>query len=253
MEDAAAIRVNTAANIDSERLNSTERGAWDILAEVRDKGGLIGTVVFQVVCGGSWIRIISAIVGEDGFDVAVVVISGRASRHNCGPEPIVVDILISSDNHIVSLPDSKEDPFSLVWDNRDKIRGQNGEFVPVERDFEVVVYGCVDEAETVGFALFNGGLGVLATSYTASLWGNHETVNQAVVGDRGRSTLVGAVKSVLEDSGVIPISDGESSEIFIVIGSCRTVDNNRTNNTISVLGRIMGVFVAVSGAILYRF
>lgn len=43
---------------------------------------------------------------------------------------------------------------------------------------------------------------------------------------------------------VVPFGEGQNSEIFIVVGSCRAVNDNRTYNTLSILSSVMTVVPA---------
>lgn len=94
---------------------------------------------------------VGAHVGEDGECVAVQIVAAAALGD--GVEPVAVDGLVGVDDHVVALADTHEEPFRAVRVDGDKVGRDDGEVVAVEAHFEVVVRGCIHQAEPIFLAL----------------------------------------------------------------------------------------------------
>ena len=106
-----------------------------------------------------------ALVPENGLDVAIVgVLTAALNRAteilDLSAEPVVIDRLISGDNHIIALADGDEKVGGVEGLDGNKIGGYNEESVVVQAEDEVVVHSGVDQAEFVFLTCLHVGDGV---------------------------------------------------------------------------------------------
>lgn len=174
-----------------------------------------------------------AFVGEDGQDVAVHGVATAASLVlDLGAEPVATSGLVGVDDDIVALTDTEEDPVGGVRNNRNKVGGDDLHLVTIQRDHVVVVDGHVDQTDAVLLVLLQGGPLVLTT-----IAADHLAVDKSGVGSRGRTVKVGNALRKGGHSVVVPVRDRERTHVLVVVGSGGTLDNNRTDDTVTVLAR----------------
>lgn len=181
-----------------------------------------------------------AFVRKNGANVAIVVV-GPTSRSvlRFGAKPIASGRLICRDDHIIALADSNEDPRSIIRNDWHKVCGDDSHGVAVERELEVAIDTGVDESQSMFLTRSQGGTRIRATRS-----GSHGAIDQAVVGSRRKRVAMHGQERSRPDCRIVPIRDCQRSEIFIVVRSSRSVDDDGAKNTIAVLGRKMRVIPA---------
>ena len=187
-------------------------------------GGLEGGV-----CGAG-----CAVVVEDradGFAGSGDLIAATAAGGDA--EPVVVDGLVGGDDYIVSLTDLQGQLVCDVGLDGHEVGGEDCEWVAVHGDTEGAVYGRVDEADAVLLSFYYIDPGVFPVVVCGVDVG---AVDEDVV-RRGGSTLRVLSNLVQCESGyVVPVSDGESTEVDVIVGSSWSIDDHGTNNTVTILG-----------------
>jgi len=174
-----------------------------------------------------------ALVGEDRQDVTVVgVVTAASLVLDLSTEPVATGSLVGVDDHVVALTDTEEDPVGGVRNDGNKVGSDNLHLVAVKRDHEVVIDGHVDETDTVLLVLLEGGPLVLATAAA-----HHLAVDKSSVGNRRRTIEVGNTLRKGVHGAVVPVGDRKRAGVDIVVGSGGTLNNDRTNETITVLAR----------------
>jgi len=151
-------------------------------------------------------------------------------------EEVVASSLVGSEDNIVSLTNSQQDPIlasqRLGWD---EISRDDCEVVAVKLDTNGVVNRGVDQSQAMLLALGKSHLGVgSCTRRVLSL-----AVHKNVITVWWRQVLSKVDQSDIVDivcKTIVPIADRESAKIDIVVGSGRTVDDNSASNPHTVLG-----------------
>jgi hypothetical protein len=127
-------------------------------------------------------------------------------------EPVVVFCLVGVDDDIVALSDLERQLIGDKLFDRDKVAGNDSEWVTVHGYSESAIYSGVDKADAVALALNNVDSGVLpVVVYCVDVC----AVDQDVFGFR-REALVLCHLIQGESRSVVPIGDGESTEINVV-------------------------------------
>ena len=79
-------------------------------------------------------------------------VGAKAARLRLGTEPVVASCLVGVDDDVVTLADSKQEPFGREGVDGDEICRHDGHDMVVQRDADVRVDAAVDEAEAILFA-----------------------------------------------------------------------------------------------------
>lgn len=163
----------------------------------------------------------------------VLRLAAKAAATNSRVEPVVLNFLVCFNDHIVALADSHEEAVLADRLDGDEIGSDDGEAVAYQRDSEGVVYGGVDEPETVLFARGQPRLLVLAAS---AEWIDVFAVEEDVVTRRRTGwNKLGLTQKVI-CSSIVPIADNEWAEVNIVVSGRRSVDLDGACNAVAVLG-----------------
>lgn len=221
------------ANVDVKILGLIDEvGTGNGVGHPRDEGRLILADRWCSISGSSWVTARGTRIGEDS--ATEVVVGTGTILSDLGAEPVVADCLVCRYDNLVALADGEEDPLSGNWFDGDEVTSNDCHIVVIERHTDVVVNGCVDQAEKVLLALRNGVFAVTTSTFS----GLGSTVHNDVVSWwRWRSSLeVGIGNGFhLERSLIVPIRDLKWTEIDIVVGGSRAVNDNGTSETIAVL------------------
>ena len=150
------------------------------------------------------------------------------SRNVCS-EPVVSCCLVRLNDHIESLSDSYKDSIRNVRHNGDKITSDDRERVVIDRNHEGAVHGCVDESKTISLAVLDSSVEVLAL---VPVGADIHTVHETGVGLWRYATCQRVVE---ESSFFIPVRQCEGSEIFIIVVRSRTINDERTKSSYTIL------------------
>jgi len=113
--------------------------------------------------------------------------------------------------------------------------------VAIERDTDGVVNGHVDDAEEVLLASGELDVEVLASGASGVHVGS---VDEDVVGSRTGAVLEETHEDLsigISGGHVEPVVDGHWAQVNVPVVGCRTVDDQRTSDTVTVLSRVVRV------------
>lgn len=211
--------------------------AWHVQLHVWHELGVgvaaVGSDRSIRACRVRWkTRGVGAAVAKHGQGVFVQIVGAAGLRHDV--KPVVRDGLVGVDDDVVTFSNTKEQRLGDERFYGHEIGGDDGEIVPVKADFEVVVGRRIDEPQPVFLPL---GDGCAAVFTRCAVQGYVGAVDQDIVarwrtsrkpsrGDQGRER---------ECRGMVPIRDRIRSKINVVVGRCRTVDDDGSHDTVRVL------------------
>lgn len=94
----------------------------------------------------------------------------------------------------------------------------------------------VDNAQTILLPLCDRHLIITAPGSIGTL---HDPIDQSIVRDRRTHQAVQSTPVHCERRLVKPIRDGQHTEVLIVVGSCRTVDDDGADDTVAILRAVV--------------
>lgn len=206
--------------------------AWDILDGLGNNIGLVETAGRWVGSSlGGWICDSNAGVSKDG--AAGTVVGTLAVTISISTEPVVARGLVGGNNNIVALANSDLEVVCGIWDNRNKVMSNHLEGMAIKRNTESGIDSSIDETEAVLLAGSKRDLVVGSAARCVLVL----SVDQDVVTCWGRSAIT-AIESTgtgLVSGNVVPILHHLGSEVDVVVGGGRSVNNERGNHTVTVL------------------
>jgi hypothetical protein len=232
--DVLAVCGKTGGNASAEGLDlGGPLGLVDCLSPVRNGDKLttaVGRRSFIAVCG---LGGRNARVGEQS--TTVVVITTETICGCLSTEEVVARSLVGGEDDIVSLANGKQDPvLSGQGLGGNEISRDDGEVVAVKLDTNGIVDRGVDQSQAMFLALGKSHLGIRSgTCLVLS-----QTVHENIVTVRWRCVVLEILQSDVVDvvcKTIVPIADGESAKIDIVVRSGRAVDYNSASNTHTIL------------------
>lgn len=227
----------------------------DVDGQVRNKvrSILISARVIEVVRGSGRLISRGGVVSNDSKNVVDVVVV-RASLLRNGAHPEVASGLGGGDDDIVTLAHTDGNAGSLIRGNGDEVTGDDLHGVVVDGEAEVGVSSTVHKAHAVAGAGNKVNFKALANSGSIVESVGVGSVDEAVLGLVAMLAIVsegacggGDIKAYgwragsgsfqSEDSGSLlrPVVQEDVTEILVVVGSRRAVDEDTTKYTIPSL------------------
>lgn len=215
-----------------------ERSGGDGLLPVRGEVGRLGADrrlgVGVAGRGPSGDRV----VGPDS--AGVVLVGAQAVGCNVGAEPVVAGRLVGVDHDVVALANRDQEPLGVVRLDRNEIGSHDLHHVVVERNADVVVDRDVDQPQAVLLALLDRDLVVRSAALGVLV----RSVDENVVSRRRRATILQVLQCDgidLEGSLVVPVVQHVRSQIDVVVGGGGTIEDHRSNDSVTVLRRKVSV------------
>lgn len=208
----------------------------DVDGKVGNKVGgvFVKAGVLEVVGGGGGVLSGSGVVADNSEDVVNVVIV-RAGFLGDRTQPEVTSGLGSGDDNIITLAHTNANGSGVVRDNGDEVAGDDLKRVVVDGEAEVRVGCAVHETEAVALSGDEVGLKARADDGAVIQSVGVGTVDQAVLA--GGRAAGGGSQGELIGSGERPVVHKDMSEILVVVGSSRAVDENAAEDTVPSLNR----------------
>lgn len=182
------------------------------------------------IWAGGRISSAGGVVAKDTLDVGRVGVGGACARNSTDPVVTSSDRIVGIDNNVVTLAHGDLKGGSSVRHNGNEIRSHDSEGVVVDAEEEVSIGGTVDKTHAVGVALIDSDGEALASGHTGRAGVGVGTVEQASIESR-RTNILGS-PGVLVSSNMEPVVQHERTEIDVVVGTGRTVDDDRAEDTI---------------------
>lgn len=158
-------------------------------------------------------------------------VAETVSSSSLDSEPVVTRRRVGSEDHIITLPNSDEQPV-LAWKggHRYEICSNDGEEMAIQFDTEKVVHRRVDKPETVFLAWGDGDFRI-ATSASSRVF--TESIDEDIVSSWWSCSGLRIDERLcihLFRCTIEPFRQWHHSQINIVVAGCGAVDDNGANN-----------------------